>query len=82
MIINLQGNQHLDRSPCPSCGKDTGNIPRKTVGCVTIVWCFVLLIISGGVACLYPFCTESCKDTELVYVRCQAAKSKIPAECC
>jgi len=82
MIINLQGNQHSDGSPCSTCGKDTGNIPRKTVGCVTIVWCIVLFILSGGVACCYPFCTDSCKDTELVCVRCQTVKSKVPANCC
>ena len=82
MIINLQGNQHSDGSPCPTCGKDTGNIPRKTIGCVTIVWCLVLLFLTGGLAWCYPFCTDSCKDTELVCVRCQTVKSKIAANCC
>ena len=83
MIINLSGNNNNSGSgsPCPTCGKETGNIPRKTIGCVTIVWCLVLFFLTG-VACCYPFCTDSCKDTELVCVRCQTVKSKISANCC
>ena len=84
MIINLSGNNNNNSgsgSPCPTCGKETGNIPRKTIGCVTIVWCLVLFFLTG-VAWCYPFCTDSCKDTELVCVRCQTVKSKISANCC
>ena len=83
MIINLGNNGGSgDGSPCPTCGKDTGNIPRKKIGCITIVWCLVLFLLTGGLAWCYPFCTDSCKDTELVCVRCQTVKSKIPANCC
>jgi len=33
MIINLGNNGGSgDGSPCPTCGKDTGNIPRKKIG--------------------------------------------------
>ena len=83
MVINLGGNSGGgDGSPCPSCGKDTGNIPRKKIGCVTIAWCFCLLVFSVGTAWCYPFCTDSCKDTELICVKCHTVKSKIPANCC
>ena len=82
MIINL-GNQggSGEGSPCPSCAKDTGNIPRKTIGCVAIAWCLCLLFTTGSFWC-YPLCTDGCKDTELICVRCQTIKSKIPANCC
>ncbi len=81
MIINLGNNNSGDGSPCPTCGKDTGNIPRKTVGCVAICWCLCLLFFTGFF-CFYPLCTDSCKDTELVCVRCQTVKSKVQANCC
>jgi hypothetical protein len=81
-VINLGGNNNSgDGSPCPVCGRDTGNIPRKTIGCVTIAWCLCLLFFTG-IAWCYPFCTDSCKDTELVCVKCHTVKSKIPANCC
>ena len=83
MIITMGNNGNSGSgSPCPTCGKDTGNIPRKTIGCITIVWCLVLFVLTGALAWCYPFCTDSCKDTELVCVRCQTVKSKIPANCC
>lgn len=84
MIINLGNNNNSsgDGSPCPTCGKDTGNIPRKKIGCVTILWCLCLLFFTGGMAWCYPFCVDSCKDIELVCARCQTVKSKIPANCC
>ena len=83
MNFYMGNNDHSgDGSPCPACGKNTGNIPRKVVGSVTIVWCLVLFVLTGALAWCYPFCTDSCKDTELVCVRCQTVKSKIPANCC
>ena len=80
-IITVGGNNDSGSgSPCPACGKDTGNIPRKTIGCVTIAWCLCLFFFTG-VAWCYPFCTDSCKDTELICVKCHTVKSKIPANC-
>ena len=83
-VINLGNNNNSggDGSPCPTCGKDTGNIPRKTIGCVTILWCLCLFLFTGGMAWCYPFCVDSCKDIELVCSRCQTVKSKVPANCC
>ena len=82
MIINL-GNNNNDSSgsPCQTCAKDTGNIPRKKIGCVAIAWCCCLLPTAVG--WLYPLCcTDSCKDTELICVKCQMVKNKITANCC
>ena len=62
-IISIGNNNEGSGSPCPACGKETGQIPRKTIGCVTILWCLCLFVFTGGVACCYPFCTDSCKDT-------------------
>ena len=79
-IITVGGNNdNGSGSPCPACGKDTGNVPRKKIGCVTIMWC---LCLTPFMACCYPFCTDSCKDTELVCVKCHTVKSKINANCC
>ena len=83
MIINMGGqNQGGEGSPCPVCAHDTGNIPRKTVGTVTILWCLCLAFTTGFLCALCPFCTDGCKDTELICVKCQTVKSKIPANCC
>ena len=83
MIINLSGNNNDSGSgsPCPACGKETGQIPRKKIGCVTILWCLCLFFFTG-VAWCYPFCVDSCKDTELVCVKCHTVKAKIQANCC
>jgi hypothetical protein len=81
MIINLGNQGGGDGSPCPTCGKDTGNIPRKKIGCVAIAWCLCLFFFTGSFWC-YPLCSDGCKDTELVCVKCQQVKSKIPANCC
>ena len=83
MIINL-GNQNNNNSgggsPCPSCARDTDNMPRKKIGCVAILWCLCLM---GTAFCwLYPLCTDGCKDTELVCVRCQTVKTTVHANCC
>ena len=82
-VINLGGNNDSGAgSPCPACGKETGQIPRKKIGCVTILWCLCLFVFTFGSAWCYPFCTDSCKDTELVCVKCHTVKSKIDANCC
>ncbi len=84
MIINLQGNgsNNTSGSGCATCGCSTENIPRKAVGSVTILWCLCLLFTTGAICALYPFCTDSCKDTELVCIKCHQVKDKIPANCC
>jgi len=83
MIINLGGNNggNDSGSPCPACGKDTGNMPRKTIGGVAIAWAICLCLTLGVIGC-YPLCNDSCKDTELICVKCQTVKTKIPANCC
>ena len=82
-VITVGGNNNSgDGSPCPSCAKDTGNMPRKKVGIVAILWCLACFLLTGSICALYPLCSDSCKDTELVCVRCQTVKSKIEANCC
>ena len=81
-IITVGDNNGGDGSPCPTCCKDTGNIPRKKVGCVAILWCLCLLFFTGSCLSLYPLCSDGCKDTELVCVKCHTVKSKIEANCC
>lgn len=81
MIINLSGgNNSNGGTNCPSCGHETGNLPRKKVGCVAISWCVCMLFTTG--CCWIPLCMDGCKDTELVCVKCQTVKSKIEANCC
>ena len=83
MIINLSNNNNSSSgSPCPSCTVNTGTINRKVAGTVTFLCCIFLFFCSGGIACFYPFCTDTYKDTELVCVKCQTVKAKIPANCC
>lgn len=82
MVINLSNNHSGDGSPCPTCGKDTGNLPRKTIGCVAIAWCFCLFFFTAGAGFCVALCTDKWKDTELVCVRCQTVKAKVSANCC
>lgn len=81
-MLDIDNVDKRSGSPCPTCGRLTGNIPRKKTGYVTILWCFCLFFFTGGVGWCYPFCIDSCKDTELVCVKCQSVKSRIPATCC
>lgn len=82
-IIIAGGNNNNDNgntTPCPTCGKGTGNIPRKKVGMVAIIWC---LILSSCGLCYIPLCcSDSCKDIELVCAKCQTVKAKVDANCC
>jgi lipopolysaccharide-induced tumor necrosis factor-alpha factor len=79
IIIAKKNHGGANTSPCPTCCGDTGTLPRKKVGFVTILWCLVLS--SCGVCCI-PFCVDSCKDTELICVKCQTRKAKVQANCC
>jgi hypothetical protein len=82
MIINL-GQNNSSGSPCGICGKDTDSIPRKKLGCVAWAWCICLLFTVGAYGlCLIPLCSDSCKDTQLVCIKCQNIKQTIPANCC
>lgn len=83
IITVNNGGDDSRGSPCQTCGKNTDNIPRKKVGCVAIAWCLCLLFTVGSFGlCFIPLCSDGCKDTELICVKCQNIKSKIPANCC
>lgn len=84
VIINIAGAGSSSGTACPTCRKDTPNIPRKKVGCVTVAWCLCLLFTVGGWGlCLIPCCcNDNCKDTELVCQICQGVKQTIKANCC
>ena len=82
ITVGDNNNNGGEGSPCPTCCKDTGNIARKKIGMVAILWCVCLFFFTGSILSCYPFCTDGCKDTELVCIRCQTVKTKIPANCC
>lgn len=64
IITVNNGGDDSRGSPCPTCGKNTDNIPRKKIGCVAIAWCLCLLFTVGSFGlCLIPFCSDGCKDT-------------------
>ena len=81
MIINLRKDKYKGNSSgCSACGDETGSVPRKKVGTAAIMWC---LVLSNCCLCCIPLClTDSCKDTELVCVKCMMVKHKIEANCC
>ena len=80
IIIKTNNNGNANKTHCPICGAETGNLPRKKVGMTAIMWCLVLT--SCGL-CFVPLCcTDSCKDLELLCVKCQTVKVKVPANCC
>lgn len=80
IIITRNNNKNSNASPCSTCGDDTGNIPRRKVGMVAIIWC---LLLTSCFICYIPLCcTDSCKDIEIVCVKCQTVKNKIAANCC
>ncbi|MFM7857506.1 MAG: LITAF-like zinc ribbon domain-containing protein [Flammeovirgaceae bacterium] len=54
---------------------------RKVPGGVTWIWCFGLFIFTG-ICCFFPFCVDSCQDTELVCMNCQCVKARQEANCC
>ena len=79
-IIKIEGNNNGGMN-CQFCGTSTGQITRKKVGCVAILWGLCLLWFTGFLCCL-PCCMDGCKDTELVCTKCQQIKQTIPANCC
>ena len=82
LIINLSQN-NSSGSPCGICGHETDNIARKKLGCVAWSWCICLLLTVGAYGlCFIPLCSDSCKDTQLVCIKCQNIKQTIPANCC
>jgi hypothetical protein len=80
-IITINGNNGGNGAQCPTCGHETGNIPRKKVGCVAIAWGVCLLVATGWL-CFLPCLMDGCKDTEIVCVKCNQVKSKVAANCC
>lgn len=80
-IIKISDNHQNNGTPCQFCGTNTGQLTRKTVGCVAVMWGICLLWTTGILCCL-PCCMDNCKDTELVCVKCQQIKNTIPANCC
>ncbi len=81
-VIRMNGNNYNEGgSPCQLCGTNTAQVTRKKVGCVAIMWGICLLWTTGFLCCL-PCCMDSCKDTELVCVKCQQVKTTIEANCC
>lgn len=75
-IITIRDNDDNNGSPCQFCGTNTPQITRKKVGCVAIAWGLCLLWTTGFLCCL-PCCMDSCKDTELVCVKCNQVKNTI-----
>lgn len=67
---------------CEYCQQKTANVKRTNVGGVTLAWCFFLLLLTGGLLSLVPFCCDDCKDTEIVCQNCTNTKTKIDATCC
>lgn len=81
IIITGNNNNNNNGSPCGTCGRDTGNVIRKKVGTVALMWC-ICLLLTTGFACYIPLTRDSCKDTELVCNSCATVKSVVAANCC
>jgi hypothetical protein len=71
-----------DVAYCECCSMKTENVKRSRVGGVTFMWCCFLLLLTGGILALVPFCCEDCKDTEIICQKCLNVKTKIDATCC
>ena len=82
VITVVQNNDDDTRSLCPTCGRDTSTLTRKVVGGVALAWfCCMLWTLGWTGLCFMPCRIDSCKDTELVCMRCQTVKQKISANC-
>lgn len=79
-VIVIKKQDNSNKSNCPHCSELTANIPRRRVGFVAIIWCLVLS--TCGLCCIPLLCADSCKDVELLCVKCQTRKSRIQASCC
>ena len=79
-IIKIDGGNN-GGSHCQFCNSSTGQMVRKKVGCVAILWGLFLLWLTGFLCCL-PCCMDGCKDSEIVCTKCQQVKQTIPANCC
>lgn len=86
-IINIGGNRHDNGNNngnsgtfCTNCNRNTSNVPRKAVGCTAFLWCAFL--IPTVVCWMIPFCSDGCKDTELVCSQCAKVKQTVQANCC
>lgn len=64
-------------SKCQFCNKETDNVQRSKIGCITIAWCCFLTFATAGTLFWIPFCVDSCKDTEFVCHGCGLVKTKI-----
>lgn len=80
-IIITGGNDNDNGSACRTCGRDTGNVMRKKLGCVGITWC-ICLALTTGFACYLPLTRDDCKDTQILCNRCQTLKNTVPANFC
>ncbi len=52
-------NDKNDGVPCQFCGTNTGQVIRRKIGIVTIVWAVCLLPLY---MCCLPCCMDGCKD--------------------
>lgn len=79
-IIIINDNKDPVGMHCQTCGLETGQIQRKTVGCVAITWGVVYCLLTG-MFCFLPCIQDNYKDTEIVCIKCQTVKHTIPADC-
>ena len=78
-IIRIDHHGHTSDTPCPFCGKATGQVTRRSCGAVAVIWG---LFLSFWCCCCIPCCMDSCKDTEIVCITCKNIKTTVPATCC
>lgn len=79
-IINISSGKQ-EGSKCPACGEHSESVQRKDAGCATWSWC-ICLALTVTPLFFIPFCTDSCKDTEIVCVKCQSIKTTVKGQCC
>lgn len=73
--VVLKKENNNNKSTCHHCNELTPTIQQRKVGFIAVVWC---LVLSTCGLCFIPLaCTDSCKDTHLVCVKCNSRKNKI-----